>query len=40
MSESGWFTAEEAGRLTVIAGHRPILPAVFAGELYFDMPNG
>ena len=38
--ESGWFTANEAAQLTVIAGHRPILPAVFAGELYFDGPNG
>lgn len=40
VSESGWFTAEEAARLTVIAGHRPILPAVFGGELYFDRPDG
>ncbi len=36
VSESGWFTAEETAELTVIAGHRPILPAVFGGELYFD----
>ena len=36
VSESGWFTAQEAADLTVIAGHRPILPAVFGGELYFD----
>ncbi|HEY3557807.1 MAG TPA: NUDIX domain-containing protein [Kribbella sp.] len=36
VSESGWFTAAEAAELTVIAGHRPLLPAVFAGELYFD----
>src|SRR4051794_16300447 len=40
VSESGWFTAEEAARLTVIAGDRPILPAVFRGELYFDRPDG
>jgi 8-oxo-dGTP pyrophosphatase MutT (NUDIX family) len=39
VSESGWFTAEEAARLTVIAGHRPILPAVFGRELYFDLPR-
>lgn len=36
VSESGWFTAAEAARLTVIAGHRPILPAVFQGHTYFD----
>jgi 8-oxo-dGTP pyrophosphatase MutT (NUDIX family) len=36
VSESGWFTADEAAQLTVIAGHRPILPAVFTGGLYFD----
>jgi 8-oxo-dGTP pyrophosphatase MutT (NUDIX family) len=36
VSESGWFTAEEAAQLTVIAGHRPVLPAVFAGEMYYD----
>jgi 8-oxo-dGTP pyrophosphatase MutT (NUDIX family) len=39
VSESGWFTAEEAAGLTVIAGHLPILPAVFGGELYFDPPE-
>ena len=39
VSESGWFTADEAAALTVIAGHRPILPAVFGGELYFDPPK-
>lgn len=37
VSESGWFTAAEAAELTVIAGHRPVLPAVFAGGLYFDL---
>jgi 8-oxo-dGTP pyrophosphatase MutT (NUDIX family) len=37
VSESRWCTAAEAGRLTVIAGHRPVLPAVFAGDLYFDL---
>ncbi|WUJ68683.1 NUDIX domain-containing protein [Kribbella soli] len=36
VSESGWFTAEEAAQLTVIAGHRPVLPAVFAREVYYD----
>jgi 8-oxo-dGTP pyrophosphatase MutT (NUDIX family) len=39
VSESGWFTAPEAAELTVIAGHRPILPAVFGGRLYFDPPR-
>ena len=40
VSESGWFTADEVAQLTVIAGHRSILPAVFGGELYFDRPDG
>lgn len=39
VSECGWFTVEEAAQLTVIAGHRPILPAVFASEIYFDLPQ-
>ncbi|GAA3088489.1 hypothetical protein GCM10010530_12820 [Kribbella aluminosa] len=36
VSESRWCTSAEAAELTVIAGHRPLLPAVYAGELYFD----
>lgn len=36
VSESRWCTAAEAAELTVIAAHRSFLPAIFAGELYFD----
>ncbi|MGW7685806.1 NUDIX domain-containing protein [Kribbella sp. NPDC054772] len=40
VGEVGWFTADEAAELTVVAGHRLVLPAVFAGGLYFDEPVG
>lgn len=40
VTEVGWFTAEEAAGLTVIAGHRPLLPVVFGGgETYYDHPS-
>ncbi|HZX05155.1 NUDIX domain-containing protein [Kribbella sp.] len=39
VSESRWCTSAEAAELTVIAGHRPLLPAVYAGEPYFDTPR-
>jgi 8-oxo-dGTP pyrophosphatase MutT (NUDIX family) len=40
VSAVGWFTAAEAAGLTVIAGHRRIVPVVFGGGLYFDRPHG
>ncbi|MFF0340533.1 NUDIX domain-containing protein [Kribbella sp. NPDC004875] len=40
VSEVGWFTADEAAALPVVASHRPLLTAVFAGGLYFDEPIG
>ena len=37
VTEVGWFTAAQAAQLTVIAGHRPLLPVVFGDEdLYYD----
>ncbi|HEY3512536.1 MULTISPECIES: NUDIX domain-containing protein [Kribbella] len=39
VSESRWCTAAEAAELSVIAGHRAVLAAVFAGTAYFDDPE-
>ncbi|TCO52037.1 ADP-ribose pyrophosphatase YjhB (NUDIX family) [Kribbella antiqua] len=40
VSEVGWFTAEEASRLTVIANHRRLLPSAFGDATpYFDRPS-
>jgi 8-oxo-dGTP pyrophosphatase MutT (NUDIX family) len=39
VTEVGWFTAEEAAELTLVANHRPLLPTAFgAGGAYFNRP--
>ncbi|MDX6236563.1 MAG: hypothetical protein QOG10_1378 [Kribbellaceae bacterium] len=36
----GWFTAEEAAQLTVIANHQPLLPTAFGADgPYFNRPT-
>ena len=41
VTEVGWFTAEEAAKLTLIANHRPLLPTAFgSGGIYYDAPAG
>jgi len=41
VTESGWFTASEAARSTVVANHRALLPAAFGmtSTPYFDRPE-
>jgi 8-oxo-dGTP pyrophosphatase MutT (NUDIX family) len=38
VTEVGWFTAEQASRLELIANHRPLLPTAFGTDrrTYFD----
>ncbi|MGZ0146805.1 NUDIX domain-containing protein [Kribbella sp. WER1] len=36
VSESRWCTSAEAAGLTVVASQRAVVPAIFAGEPYFD----
>lgn len=39
VTEVGWFTAEEAAGLTVVANHVPLLPTAFGADgPYFDRP--
>jgi 8-oxo-dGTP pyrophosphatase MutT (NUDIX family) len=39
VTEVGWFTAEEAAELTMIANHQPLLPTAFgAAGPYFNRP--
>jgi 8-oxo-dGTP pyrophosphatase MutT (NUDIX family) len=39
VTEVGWFTAEEAATLTVIANHQPLLPTAFGADgPYFNRP--
>ena len=39
VTEVGWFTAEEAAELTVIANHQPLLPTAFGADgPYFNLP--
>jgi 8-oxo-dGTP pyrophosphatase MutT (NUDIX family) len=39
VTEVGWFTAEEAAALTVIANHQPLLPTAFGADgPYFNRP--
>jgi len=39
VTEVGWFTAEEAAGLTVIANHQPLLPTAYGkAGLYFNQP--
>jgi 8-oxo-dGTP pyrophosphatase MutT (NUDIX family) len=39
VTEVGWFTAEEAAELTVIANHEPLLPTAFGADgPYFNRP--
>jgi 8-oxo-dGTP pyrophosphatase MutT (NUDIX family) len=39
VTEVGWFTAEEAARLTLIANHLPLLPTAYGTERpYFNRP--
>jgi 8-oxo-dGTP pyrophosphatase MutT (NUDIX family) len=41
VTEVGWFTAEEAAELTVIANHRPLLPTAYGvAGIYFNLPAG
>jgi hypothetical protein len=40
VTEVGWFSAEEAAELTVIANHIPLLPTAYGAEgPYFDRPS-
>jgi 8-oxo-dGTP pyrophosphatase MutT (NUDIX family) len=39
VTEVGWFTAEEAAELTLIANHQPLLPTAFGADgPYFNRP--
>jgi 8-oxo-dGTP pyrophosphatase MutT (NUDIX family) len=39
VTEVGWFTAEEAAELTMIANHQPLLPTAFGADgPYFNRP--
>ena len=39
VTEVGWFTAEQASRLELIANHKPLLPTAFGTDRrpYFDL---